>query len=51
MDCGLIVTGGNFKHILEATDSPPAQPQQQAKCLQLGLCKETVKESSCDEEE
>ena len=31
--------------IFEATDSPIAQPLTAGKCLPLGLCKETVKES------
>ena len=35
----------------EATDSPLAQPERQANCLLLGLCKGTVKESKFIEAE
>ena len=40
------MTGGNFYHFFEATDSPLARPQWQANCLPLALCKGIVKEST-----
>ena len=42
----VLVTGGNFLSFSKATDSPLAQPSWQANCLSLGLCKETVKQST-----
>ena len=41
------MTGKNFHHILEATESVLVQALTAGKCLLLGLCKETVKQSKC----
>ena len=40
------MTGGTFYCFSDATDSPLALPLRQAKCLPLGQCVGTVKEST-----
>ena len=50
MHCGIMWPVGLFPPFFEWHWQSPAQPERQANCLPLGLCKKTVKESIIERE-